>query len=211
MKVKCIDNDKNPALTINKNYIVYAGEFTLNDEIKEYTLFKIENDHGSVISYNSKYFTISSDNNNDYINKKVKENKYNFNYKSIAYWEFWSMLYDEAGNSIEDFRTAKQELYMSELNKEEILNKLNSNNIDERDFIVELLRDDRNCEFIDEIIRICKIQLDQWKNNNDLDVLFNYLSDFKNETVNQFFIDYLSENEKGNEILDKVVYKYFED
>lgn len=211
MKVKCIDNGKNPALTITKNYIVYAGEFTLNDEIKEYTLFKIENDHGSVISYNSKCFTISSDNNNDYINKKVEENKYNFNYKSIAYWEFWSMLYDEAGNSIEDFRTAKQELYRSELNKEEILNRLNSDNIDERNFIVELLREDRNCEFIDEIIRICKIQLDKWKNNNDLDVLFNYLSDFKNETVNQFFIDYLSENEKGNEILSKIVYKYFED
>ncbi len=211
MKVKCIDNGKNPALTINKDYIVYAGEFTLNDEIKEYTLFKIENDHGSVIPYNSKYFTISSDNNNDYINEKVEKNKYGFNYRSIAYWEFWSMLYDEAGNSIEDFRTAKQELYRSELNKEEILNRLNSDNIDERNLIVELLREDKNCGFIDEISRICKIQLDQWKNNNDLDVLFNYLSDFKNETVNQFFIDYLSENEKGNEILDNIVYKYFQD
>ncbi|HCQ89883.1 MAG TPA: hypothetical protein DIU45_09250 [Clostridium sp.] len=211
MKAKCIDNGKNPALTINKDYIVYAGEFTLNDEIKEYTLFKIENDHGSIIPYNSKYFTISSNNNNDYINKKVEGNKYDFNYRSIAYWEFWSMLYDGAGNSIEDFRTAKQELYRSELNKEEILNRLNSDNIDERNLIVELLREDKNCEFIDEISRICKIQLDQWKNNNDLDVLFNYLSDFKNETVNQFFIDYLSENEKGNEILDKIVYKYSED
>lgn len=211
MKVKCIDNGKNVALTINKNYIVYAGEFTLNEGSKEYILFKIENDHGSIIPYNSKYFTISSNDNNNYINEKVGENKYDFNYRSIAYWEFWSMLYDEAVNSIEDFRIAKQELYRSELNKEEILNRLSGDNVDERDFIVELLREDKKCEFIDDIIGICKTQLDQWKDNNDLDTLFNYLSEFKNETVNQFFIDYLSENEKGNEILDKIVYKYFED
>lgn len=211
MKVKCIANGKEPALTINKNYIVFEGEFTLNDGIKEYTVFNIENDHGSIIPYNSKYFTISSDNNNDYVNEKAGENKYDFNYRSIAYWKFWSMLYDEAGNSIEDFIIAKQELYRSELNKEEILNRLNGDNVDERDFIVELLREDKNCEFIDDVIRICKTQLDQWKDNNDLDTLFNYLSEFKNETVNQFFIDYLSENEKGNETLDKIVYKYFED
>lgn len=211
MKVKCIDNSKEPELTINKNYIVYAGEIDLNNGIKEYILFKIENDYGSVIPYNSKYFTISSNNNNDYVNEEVGENNYEFNYRSIAYWEFWSMLYDEAGNSIEDFRIAKQELYRSELNKEEILNILNNGSVDERNFIAELLMEDKNCEFTDDIIRICKKQLDQWKNNNDLYVLFNYLSDFKDETIEQFFIHYLSENQQGNEILDKIVYKYFED
>lgn len=212
MKVKCVNNSTEPALTINKSYIVYAGEFILRQEIKEYISFKIENDHGSVIPYDSKYFIIDSDNNNNnYINEKVGENNYHFNYRSIAYWEFWSMLYDEAGNSIEDFRSAKQELYRSELNKEEISNILNGDNEDERDFIVELLREDKNCEFINDIIRICKTQLDQWKDNNNLDTLFNYLSEFKNEMVNEFFVDYLSENEKGNEVLDKIVYKYFED
>lgn len=211
LKVKCIDNGKEPALTINENYIVYGGEFTLNDGVKKFILFKIENDHGSVIPYNSEYFTISSDNNNDYINEKVGENKYEFNYRSIAYWGFWSMLYDEAGNSIEDFIIAKKELYRGELKQEEILNKLNSNNIDERNFIVELLREDKNCKFIDDIIRICKIQLDEWKDDSDLDVLFAYLSEFKNEMVNQFFIDYLSENGKGNKILDMIVYKYFKE
>lgn len=210
MKVKCIDNSNQPALTINKNYIVYAGEFTLNNGIKEYTLFKIENDYNSIIPYNSKYFTINSNNNNDYVDEQLAENKYAFNYRSIAYWEFWSMLYDEAGNSIQDYTIAKKELYRSELNTQEILKKLNNDDIDESNFIVELLREDKNCEFIDDIIRICKIRLNEWNDTSDLDVLFIYLSEFNHETINDFFIDYLSENEKGNEKLDKIVFKYFE-
>lgn len=211
MKIKCIENKGCPYITVNKNYIVYAGEFTVENGFKEYNVFKIEDDYGSVIPYESKYFSIISNNNANYIKEEVGENKYEFNYKVIAYKEFWSMLYDEAGNSIEDFRVAKNELYRSELNKEEILNRLGSDNIDERNFIVNLLTEEKNEEFIENIIKICKTQLDQWKDNYNLDILFNYLSGFKNETINEFFIDYLSENEKGNKKLDKIVYNYFED
>ena len=211
MKIKCIENKGCPYITVNKNYIVYAGEFTVEDGFKEYSVFKIEDDYGSVIPYESKYFSIIINNNTNYIKEEVGENKYEFNYKIIAYKEFWSMLYDEAGGSIEDFRTAKNELYRSELNKEEILNRLGSDNIDERNFVVNLLTEDKNQEFIEYIIKICKIQSDQWKDNYNLETLFKYLSGFKDETINQFFIDYLSENEKGNEKSDKIVYNYFED
>lgn len=62
------------------------------------------------------------------------------------------MLYDEAGDSIKDFISVKKELYRSDLIKEEIIEKLNSYNIDERNFIVELLIEDKNGKFIDNVM-----------------------------------------------------------
>lgn len=210
MKLKCISKDREPELTIGKKYIVYEGQFNLNGKMKEYIMFKIENDCGSVIPYDSKHFTIISHNNNCYINDNAREDSYKFNHRAIAYKEFWSMFYDEAGSSIEDFRAAKKELFKSELSKEEVLIKLSDDNIDEIELIIELLKEEDNSYFMEDIISICKKQLDKWEFNNELCILFEYLSEFKNEEVNQFFICYLSENQKGNENLDKIVYKYFQ-
>lgn len=213
MKVKCIKNNKNIGLTINKNYIVYAGEFVLNNGIKNYIFFKIEYDNGSVIPYEASNFIIISYNYENYIEREINDkNRYEFNYKSIAYWEFWSMFYDEVGNSIQDFLIAKRELCIKEFCYDDILSILNSDNLDEKEFIIEILTLEKNDTFIKYIIKICKEKLDKYNKINELIFLFTYLKEFKsNEEINNFFIEYLSENEKGNNLLDNIVYRYFEE
>lgn len=170
---------------------------------------RIENDQGSIIPYDANQFIIIIDINNNYIINKIVDNRFKFNYKNIVYDKFWSMLYDEAGTSIDDFRVAKKELYSSELTKEEIKNRLIGSNIDERDFMANVLIEDKNCEFIEYVIEFCNEELNKWIDTIDLESLFKYLSKFENDKVNEFFIKYLSENEKGNEVLDEIVYNYF--
>lgn len=210
LKIKYIGSSNEPALSTNTDYIVYGGEFSLNNNVREYSEFRIENDQGSIIPYDANQFIIIIDINNNYIINKIVDNRFKFNYKNIAYDKFWSMLYDEAGTSIDDFRIAKKELYSSELTKEEIKNRLIGSNIDERDFMANALIEDKNCEFIEYVIEFCNEELNKWIDTIDLESLFKYLSKFENDKVNEFFIKYLSENEKGHEVLDEIVYNYFE-
>ena len=73
MRVKCIENSKNPNLTINKIYTVYEGEFIADAYERLYIMFKIQDDYGSVIPYDAKYFEISSDKNPNYLEKKYQK------------------------------------------------------------------------------------------------------------------------------------------
>lgn len=72
------------------------------------------------------------------------------------------------------------------------------------------LIENKNCEFIEYVIEFCNEELNKWIDTIDLESLFKYLSKFENDKVNDFFIKYLSENEKGYEVLDEIVYNYFE-
>lgn len=210
MRVKCKNNkSKEQRLTLNKNYSVYEAEYLIKDGIKEYIIFKIEDDYGSVIPYEANNFEIISDLNNNYTKEVIGDNKVALTHSFISTKYFWAKLYDDDYEMIRLFIKAKKDIYISEMKNDEILEIINGNNFDERDFVIDMLIDQRNDYFIENIIRICKIQLEKWIDNSNLETLFKYLSTFENDKVNEFFIDYLSENEKGNEILDNIVYNYF--
>ncbi|MCT1398466.1 hypothetical protein M4D81_05540 [Paenibacillus sp. p3-SID867] len=209
MRVKCIENSKNPNLTINKIYTVYEGEFIADAYERLYIMFKIQDDYGSVIPYDAKYFEISSDKNPNYLEKEISENKYRFTHKFISYDKFWSMLYDEAGTSVDDFRSAKKDIYKLEMSREEICEIIKGDNQDELDTILELLLEKKDSNFIEEVIRLSHKEMNKRMFNQNIETAFLYLSEFKNDYVNNFFIEYLSENEKGNEKLDKIVSDYF--
>lgn len=76
--------------------------------------------------------------------------------------------------------------------------------------VLKLLYEDKNCEFIEYVIEFCNEELNKWIDTVNLESLFKYLSKFENDKVNDFFIKYLSENEKGHEDLDEIVYNYFD-
>ncbi len=212
MRVKCKNNkNKEQRLTLNKNYSAYEAEYIDENGTKEYIIFKIEDDYGSVIPYEANNFEIISDCNNNYVKKQINDNKVVLTHSLITDRYFWSRLYDDDYEMKKLFIKAKKDIYTSEMTKEEILEIINGNNFDERDFVIDVLIEQKNDYFIENIIKICKMQLDKWIDNSNLETLFKYLSIFKNDSVNEFFIEYLSENEKGNEILDNIVYKYFED
>lgn len=211
MKVKCRNNkNKEQRLTLNKNYFVYEAEYIDEDGKKEYTVFKIEDDYGSVISYGANNFEIISECNNNYVKKQIESNKVILTHSFIAEKYFWSRLYDDDCGVKKLFIKAKKDIYTSEMTKEEILEIISGNNFEERDFVIDMLIEQKNDYFVETIIKICNIQLDKWIDNSNLETLFKYLSIFRNDSVNEFFIKYLSENEKGNEILNNIVYKYFQ-
>ncbi|TVX94884.1 hypothetical protein [Cohnella terricola] len=209
MRVKCIENSNRHNITINKMYTVYEGEYIADAYERQYVMFKIQNDYGSVIPYDAQYFEISSDKNPNYLEKEVSENKYRFTHKFISYDKFWSMFYDEAGTSLDDFRSAKKDIYKLEMSRGEICEIIKGDNQDELDFILELLLETNDSNFIEEVIRLSHKQLNERMLNQNVETVFLYVSNFKNDCVNNFFIEYLSENEKGNEKLDKIVIDYF--
>lgn len=211
MRVKCINNkNKEHRLTLNKNYSVYEAEYVDKEATKEYIIFKIEDDYGSVIPYDANNFEVISECNNNYVRKQLDDSKVILTHSFITDKYFWSRLYDDDCEMKKLFIKAKKDI-ISEMTKEEILEIISGDNFDERDFIMDVLTEQKNDYFIETILKTCKIQLDKWIDNSNLETLFKYLSIFKNDSVNDFFIEYLSENEKGNEILDNIVYKYFED
>ena len=53
------------------------------------------------------------------------------------------MLYDEAGTSVDDFRSAKKDIYKLEMSREEICEIIKGDNQDELDTILELLLEKR--------------------------------------------------------------------
>lgn len=211
MRVKCINNkNKEHRLTLNKNYSVYEAEYVDKEATKEYIIFKIEDDYGSVIPYDANNFEVILECNNNYVRKQLDDSKVILTHSFITDKYFWSRVYDDDCEMKKLFIKAKKDI-ISEMTKEEILEIISGDNFDERDFIMDVLTEQKNDYFIEIILKTCKIQLDKWIDNSNLETLFKYLSIFKNDSVNDFFIEYLSENEKGNEILDNIVYKYFED
>ncbi|MFP9128428.1 hypothetical protein [Niallia sp. BSM11] len=209
MRVKCIDNSKNLYLTEDKIYTVYEGEFKQANEEKEFTLLKIEDDYGSIIPYEAQFFDVFSNNIENYAISKIEEEKYKLTHKYISYKGFWSMLYEEAGTSLDDFWAAKKDIYKQEMSKEEMKEILEGINENEKDFILELLIEIKDDKFIDQVIGICRKKLNKHAILGSDDLLFKYLHEFQDDRVNDFFIEYLTEYYDGNEEINKIVSSYF--
>lgn len=209
LKVKCIDISKKTILTINKSYIVYGGEFSLNKGVKKYKRLIIENDNGSLNPYDASSFDIIINIDDSYSVNNVDDDTFKFIHNKISYEYFWDMFYNDVNTAIMDFDFAKKELYIKELNKDEIKTKLISDNVDERDFISDMLIEYKKYDFTEDVIDFCNNELNKWIRNVPLESLFKYLSSFENSMVNEFFDKYLLETEKGHKNLDDITYAYF--
>lgn len=62
---------------------------------------------------------------------------------------------------------------------------------------------------IESCIDLCKNKLNAWGNINELEIIFKYLSIFRRDNIDKFFIGYLAESEKGNKKIDKIVDDYY--
>lgn len=210
MKVNCINCKEKSTLSKNSNYIVYCGEFSLNSFGIKYDRFFIENDNGSLLPYDADSFVIIFDIDDKYIISNLQDNKFKFAHKEISHNEFLEMFYDDINTAINHFNVAKKELYIKELNEDEIKTKLIINNIDERTFMANILAENRNCDFIKFVIDFCNDELNKWTRNTPLESLFAYLASFKNSLTDEFFNNYLLEMEKGHDTLNNIAYNYFE-
>lgn len=211
IKVRCIDNREKLTLTINSAYIVYGGEYSLNDFGEKYNKFIVENDNGSVMPYEASSFDIILDIDDNYIVTDLTNGKFKFIYNKISDDKFWEMFYNDVNIAISNFNIAKRELYINELNDDEIKYKLTSSNILERDFIADTLSEYKNSSFITFVADFCNEELNKWINYVPIESLFNYLKTFKTCETEEFFYNYLLESDKGHKALDDITYKYFEE
>lgn len=211
MRVKCINNkEKTHRLTLNKNYTVYEAQSSIGDQPTQYNLYRIEDDYGSVIPYESSNFEILSEVNDNYNKKILDNNEVILIHSFIDIKYFWARFYDDDPEMIELFIKAKKDIYDNEMTNKEIVRIIDQDNSDERDFLIDMLIDNKDDNYIEKIISICKEKLSKWENSESLETSFKYLSTFKNDKVNDFFIEYLSETEEENDVLDKIVYDYFD-
>lgn len=208
MRVQCINN-RNLYITENKIYTVFEGEFIQTNGEKKFTHLKIEDDYGSIIPYEAQFFNVVSNNIENYVIRKIEEEKYKLTHKYISYKGFWSMLYEEVGTSLDGFWAAKKDIYKREMTKEEMKGILVGVNDNEKDFILELWIENKDDYFIDEVIEICRKNLHEHKVTESNDLLFKYLNEFQDDRVNDFFIEYLTENYDVNEEINKIVSSYF--
>lgn len=214
MKAKCICNrNKEYLITLNDAYVIFGGKcLKVNDEQTIISIW-IQDDTGNIGIYNINDFEIQSITFERYV--FVSENQNEFLNNCISYDGFWVGFYNDNPDGLNGylkakkaFLSAKMELYR-EYSECELQAKISSNNLDERDFIFSFLRNEKNSNFIELAIALIK---DSMKNNSkyfEVDEIFRYLSSFKNECIQDFFIEYMSNEIWENSEINEIVYNYF--
>ena len=215
MKAKCISNkNEKQAITIGNSYVIFAGR-CLNNNVgsKLIVSIYIQDDSGSIGIYDTTDFQIQSISFEKYT--FVLKNQDEFLVNNIAYDGFWAMFYNDSQDGIEDynkakqnFKTAKMILY-KEYSLEELRVKILNDSLDERDFIFEFLRAEQNDSFIGLGIDIIKDGMKERVKYFEVDEIFKYLASFKSKSVEDFFIEYMSDDVWENEEISSIVYNYF--
>jgi len=211
MKAKCIvDNEY--GITKNKNYIIFGGKYFENEGIKEIKKLHIQNDNGGFAEYSDKYFEISNDNINEYV---FNTNSGEFAFNSIAYPEFLSMLYEDRKEFVSDYLKAKKDLkeakycLYSEYSYKDLEERiLDENADDEIDFIFSYLKERKDDRFLDIAIDFIKNAIKNNRKAYDVICIFEYLAIFKYESVNEFFVEYMTDDYWGDAEINGIVYNY---
>lgn len=215
MKAKCISNksDKH-TITIGNSYVIFAGKCLINDNgLKLIISISIQDDSGSIGIYDTTDFLIQSISFEEYT--FVTKNQDEFLVNSISYDDFWTMFYNDSQEGLEDYHKAKRDflaakmILYKEYSLEELRVRILDDNLDERDFIFEFLRIKHEDSFIELAIDLIKDGMKKRAKYFEVDEIFMYLSSFKNKSVEDFFVEYMSDDVWQNEKINLIVYNYF--
>lgn len=215
MKAKCISNkNEKQTITIGNSYVIFAGR-CLKDDVgsKLIESIYIQDDNGSIGIYDTTDFQIQSISFEKYTFALKNQDEFFIN--SIAYDGFWSMFYNDSQEGIEDYYKAKQDLKTAkmilykEYSLEELRLRIINDSLDERDFIFEFLRIEQNESFIGLAIDLIKDGMKERVKYFEVDEIFKYLASFKNKSVDDFFVEYMSNDVWENEEINSIVYNYF--
>ncbi len=215
MKAKCISNkNEKLSITIGNSYVIFAGRCIKNDVgSKLIESVYIQDDSGGIGIYDTIDFQIQSISFEKY--SFVLKNQDEFIVNSMAYDGFWSMFYSDSQDGIEDYYKAKQDfktakiILYKEYSLEELRVRILNDNLDERDFIFEFLRIEQNDSFIGLAIDLIKEGMKEKVKYFEVDEIFKYLASFKNTSVEDFFIEYMSDDIWENDEINSIVYSYF--
>lgn len=195
-------------LSFDQRYIVYEIESASSGN----TYYRIENDAKQVVPYDAALFDVVSD---KLYGDWIELNKPNQSSarvpREIAYITFWEEFYNDDPKALRAFRQVKARLYLEELEESEVKDILESKNEDEIYFVLTTLISTKCDTFTNEIIQFAQTRLEEnmYSEDDILVAAFQYLSLFKDEHINEFFIYYLTNIELGNDKLTDIVNNYF--
>lgn len=225
MKVEClmkgINNKYYDALTVKKHYIVLSIEVYDKENsifaqaVGNHILYRIENDNGSVIAYPSILFQIISGK----ISREWVVTQEQGGFKLIpenwSFDGFWESYYNDDSTTLKLYENEKQSILLKELTNDEIISVIrNDDTLYLKTILLALIKHDDE-RFIDAVLEYSKTSL---KNDNNyysskavsesLVLAFTYLSKFKINEVEEYFIDYLAESIQKDKLTD-IVNDYF--
>jgi len=194
-------------LSMNKNYIVYSVEISQSGE----KFYRIQNDAYQIVPYPSTLFHIASDKiNKDWILWQKPNNCSALLPKQFAYLSFWENFYNDDDEALNVFNLVKEQLYQEELDDDEINQILQTGNEEEVSTVFKILTKTKNNRFINQAIQYSKSSLEKNVGYDDTVLsAFRYLSLFKQNEVDEFFIHYLTNIEFGSTELTSIVNSYF--
>ncbi|GAV13704.1 hypothetical protein RQP50_24060 [Paenibacillus sp. chi10] len=208
MRVSLIEGlEKKENLSKNKKYIVYSVETNKDGE----EFYRIENDANPVVPYPVALFKIVSDKINSDWTLWNKPNKCSALLpKQFAYLSFWEDYYNDELEALRIFNLVREQLFLEELEENEIREIFEKENEDEIAFIINALIKMKDIRFINPVIQYVKSKLEKSYGEDSATLLaFRYLSLFNQSEVEDYFIYYLTNIELGNDQLTAIVNEYF--
>ncbi|MHC1748028.1 MAG: hypothetical protein AB9856_06505 [Cellulosilyticaceae bacterium] len=206
-------NGEQPYLTNKKVYTVISVEFeNACEQSGEYIRYRLENDIGQIRAYKANMFDVEcSKLSSTWIFNKKNENNYSIIAKDIAYNSFWEDFYNDDNIAVLKLLNVKSQIYLEDLSDSEIAGIIKDAPEEKLELILNALTQEKNNKFIEQVIDCCKLQLNKYSNESLLISAFRYLSTFKQNQVEEFFIEFLSTTLTNNEELIQIVNRYFND
>jgi len=213
MKAVCISKEVNSSITVGKSYVIFAGKCRMNaDNNREIMNICIQDDSGSIGFYDSSNFNILIQTFNKY--SFTSKDQCDFMFDNISYDGFWSMFYNDSQERINDYIRAKKDFIQAKLclyqeySLDELRLNIMTDNMDERDFIFDFLKKERNTNFIQFAIQLIKQGMENGVKYYEVEEIFKYLASFKNKMVENFFLELIVEDVWENEKLNEIIYNY---
>ncbi|MEK5029632.1 hypothetical protein [Paenibacillus sp. FSL M7-1046] len=201
------DLEKTENLSMNKKYIVYSVETSINGE----KFFRVENDINQVVPYSISLFKVVSDKvNSDWILWNKPNNSSALLPKQFAYLSFWEDYYNDELEALKIFNLVKEQLFQEELEENEVREIFEIENEGEITFVLNVLFKTKDNRFINQAIQYVKTKVGKnYGIDNTTLLAFQYLSLFNQSEVEDYFLYYLTNIELGNDRLTAVVNEYF--
>ena len=206
-------NGEQPYLTNKKLYVIISIEFENSiEQSGEYIRYILENDIGQIMPYKANMFEVEcSKLSSTWIFNKKNDNNYSIIPKDIAYNSFWEDFYNDDDIAVFKLLKVKSQIYLEDLSDSEIAEIINDAPEGKLELILNALTQEKNDKFIEQVIDYCILQLNQYSNESLLISAFKYLSTFKKNKVEDFFIEFLSTTLTSNDELIQIVNRYFND
>jgi len=205
MEVKIKKNEL--GLSLDKNYFVYE----LINDINNQLLIRIENDYKQIFTYEIKKFNIINEKEPERWITVSRDDEVIKTFVEFSGLGFWENFYNDDIDSLKKFHSIKVTMFAMDFDSEKVNSILHFSNCDEQILLIDSLKFNLRSEFVNSIIQYSRIKFndDAVKFRFELESAFEYLSCFKNESIDECFIEFYGVADFQTKSLTGIVDNYF--